>query len=195
MADNRMAEWMRTERVRVRESQDDVAKAIGKSRSWVATVERGETSDRVRVEDCVLIAEHFGATLRAVLDTAGYTPNEIAGITAADVAIGDVLALVGDELTIRPEALERLVQAATDRAIRSVLESLGLVGGGRGGPPQTPRGLPVADAPADVSPGPRSAPGHAGKGGASGHRQSSKPRVSDAGSASRSTSHGASSRH
>lgn len=121
-----MAEWMRTERVRVREAQDDVAKAIGKSRSWVATVERGETSDRVRVEDCVLIAAHFGKPLRSVLKIAGYSAREIAGITAADEALTEVLEGIEDPITIHPDDLQALVEAATDRALRAVLQEFGL---------------------------------------------------------------------
>ena len=151
-------EWCRHQRYIYRESQATVALAIGKSRSWVASLERGEF--RPRVEDVALFAAHFGARLEDVLRLAGYAEGEIeAVITAARGADGIIPRQVPERgpILVRPADLEGLVDLAVDRAVQEVLNALdggrGRVVRGPGGqpPPSRPEALPPDSEPDPAS--------------------------------------------
>ena len=73
-----MSDWVFVERAKRRETQATVAAAVGKSRSWLASLERAEFQPRV--EDCALLARYFGESLAEVLGIAGYTTVEIDAI-------------------------------------------------------------------------------------------------------------------
>src|SRR4051794_1895820 len=73
--DTPLASWLRQERAVLRLSQQDLANGIGKSRSWVASIERGDF--RPRFEDARRIAWTFGVEPEVVLRLAGYPDEEI----------------------------------------------------------------------------------------------------------------------
>ena len=75
------ADWCRERRLALRETQAEFADAIGRSRSWLAQLERGE--HRPRAEDCARIAAHVEVPYRSVLVQAGYSADDIASLTGS----------------------------------------------------------------------------------------------------------------
>jgi transcriptional regulator with XRE-family HTH domain len=118
------AEWCRHQRYIYRESQATVATAVGKSRSWVASLERGEF--RPRVEDAALFAAHFGETLQRVLELAGYERTEIDAVMIAARGADGIIPRPVERgpILVRPADLQGLVDQAIERAVSEVLTAL-----------------------------------------------------------------------
>lgn len=125
--DRPLAAWMRERRAARRESQAALALIMGKSRSWVASIERGEF--RPRAEDAARMAGHFGVATATILRLAGYTREEIRNLGPAAPILGTGAQLVaqedGDDLIIIPRAdLDRLIRQASEQAAQAVLQAL-----------------------------------------------------------------------
>jgi len=80
-----LAEQLRARRQARKHSQADLAATLGKSRSWVASIERGEF--RPKAQEVAILANYLGAMMSDTLSAAGYTPHEIALLGLERVAL------------------------------------------------------------------------------------------------------------
>lgn len=162
MTDTDIGAWVRSQRALVNESQAGLSHAMGKSRTWVSSLERGEF--RPRAEDCAMLATQFGSTPEQVMRLAGYDDAELAALRPGSEGISRTVVLTAAELAA-------IVHDAAMSAVREVLAELGAagrLGAGSGGsgpsvpePPVSrrsgrpvgargPRGSVVAQAPGGV---------------------------------------------
>lgn len=106
MSATEIGAWLRAQRAPERMSQADLARLLGRSRSWLSSMEQGMF--RPRAEDCLRLAAIFDVEPDEVLRRAGYSPEEMT-LLGADRSIRVVVVGVDD--------LTRLIRDAIQEAL------------------------------------------------------------------------------
>lgn len=119
--------WLAERRAAARLSQAELARALGKRRSWVSSLETG--GFRPRVEDLAVIGLYFKVPLSLLMEKAGYTNPEIDAVVRplpeAPARRYGGWPLADPEPRYTEAELQRFVDAVADEAVRRTMDELG----------------------------------------------------------------------
>lgn len=128
--------WVKRQRLKRKLSQAELGIALGKSRTWVSSLERG--TFRPRVEDCGALGAYFDVELGEVLSLAGYPLSEIANLQTLRAGGANIVRATSDGLShsdsaeVMPAWAQRLLSQMAELSAKLDLMAAAVEGIERG---------------------------------------------------------------